>query len=801
VRQPPKPLHLVGPKSNIVGDIVRFSGIFLAPTALAVAIAPVVLVQAAHAQDIAPITETVVGSVRGGEGTLSAGTSDGIRVGAVYDIVRDGRVRAHARVVRTYSARSEVRFFDVEEEYVVTVGDVARFVRIDTTATSPAPVATPRPAPVVTPPVVTSPTPPSTVETLSPAPEAVAMKPRPLTTRATVLASVTAIEGTDVTINAGSNSGVTDGKNLPIMRDGNVIGIVRVQSVTSDSSVGTITWSDSAAGSIMAGDSVQVVRERSASDPINLNADIPAAPVPYETGASNYTVPKHDRTYDLLASLAADRLITSQPAHVFHDEGSRRHRTEEDLTFSRAQIAGFIREALESPRADADKTRNRVALGNLITNYRTDLERIGVSEEQLNAYAPDGGFEFGISGQTRASLVGGDDNGYLDAFSERNGSLRLRSGIDSRTNIFGRAGDRLQFFGTVDSGTDRRRGTDDRTFDVRRLVASYNASNLLRGLTIEAGRQEFWWGPGHFGTLMLGDNAGPLNSLRTIFKRGSYSVESLYSPLGTGPGGGSRSLYGKNFQVKLGQNARIGYSESVISPERSFDPVLFASTFSPVPLTIAQRAARENGGSDQSNVLSSAYFEAGIARGLTTYGELLVDDLGFSDRNRVRNRIGTLLGAHVFKPGDPGRLGMYAEYANLEGRTYLRFNTLGALTGDYEYYYRGFPLGYPVAPRPLPSGGPGATPGLGGASSLRTDVYWRATPKLRLGAGLELADLDSELPIISRQQIFRFRAAYEVARNFTVVARAQRISTSNPGFVAGPALRQKLLQLEVVRAF
>jgi hypothetical protein len=178
---------------------------------------------------------------------------------------------------------------------------------------------------------------------------------------------------------------------------------------------------------------------------------------------------------------------------------------------------------------------------------------------------------------------------------------------------------------------------------------------------------------------------------------------------------------------------------------------------------------------------------------------LLIDDLGFTNSNKVRNRIGTLFGGHVFKPGDPGKLGMYAEYANLEGRTYLRFQDPGSLTSDYDYFYRGASLGYPVSPRPMPSS-PG-TRGLGGASSLRADTYWRATPKLRLGFGLELADLDSELAVISRQQIFRLRASYDIARNITVTARAQRISTSNPGFVVGSPLRQNLFHFEAARAF
>ncbi|HEX8552429.1 MAG TPA: capsule assembly Wzi family protein [Abditibacteriaceae bacterium] len=752
---------------------------------LAALVAPTVLV---HAQELAPVAQTVVSSVAGREGTLGAGTADGIRAGAVYDIVRNGRVVARARVSRVYSARSEVRFLDVADGFVVTVGDTARFAQMDTAPQVQPPVAAPTPSPMATP---VAPAPVATV----PAPAA----PRMVAMSSSATPLVSFVNGDTVEIGAGSDSGLQAGKTVPIVRDGNVVALARIVTVSPASSMGTIVWRDETAGAIVAGDAIQVARGGNAA--VDTGSDnVPAARVRFETGASNILVPKADPTYNYLASLAADKLILSQPAWVFHDDGTRRHRTDEDIRFTRAEIAGFVREALSNPKIEGAKTRNRVALSELISRYRTDLEKLGTSAEQLNAFGPRKGFEIGFSGQSRASVVGGDTNNYREAFSERNGSRRSRSGFDSRNNIFGRIGDRLRFDAQIDSGSDRRRGGGDKDFEIRRLVASYDAGNILRGLSVDLGRQEFWWGPGQFGTLLLSDNAGPLNSLRTVFKRGSYSVESLYSPLGTGPAGSGRSLYGQNLQVKLGNQTRIGIAATVLSPGRQLDPVLFASTFSPVPLVLAQRGAREETGADQTNLLTAAYFETGIARGLSGYGELLIDDLSFTNASPTRQRIGTLVGARLFKPGDPGKLGITAEYAQLEGRTYLRYRDPGALTQDYDYYYRGNSLGYPV------SATPGLTPvgqtaGLGGASSLRSDAYWRPTRKLHLGAGLELADINSELAVLSRQQIYRFRAAYNVRHNYTVVARAQRISTTNPNFLIGPASRQSLYQLELVRTF
>ena len=202
------------------------------------------------------------------------------------------------------------------------------------------------------------------------------------------------------------------------------------------------------------------------------------------------------------------------------------------------------------------------------------------------------------------------------------------------------------------------------------------------------------------------------------------------------------------------------------------------------------------------NLAGQVYIESAVARGVRMYGELLADDFGANNNNTIRNRYGSLLGAHLFSPRDPGKIGTFIEFANLQGRTYL---DLAGNRPGYDSYYHGLPLGYPVAPvfgPPLPGG----AVGLGGAETLRFDGYWRATSKLRLGSGLEYADLNSELTAngqnLSRQQIIRLNASYDFRRDITLSARFMRVSTSQPNFIAGePRVRQNLFSLEVARAF
>jgi hypothetical protein len=103
--------------------------------------------------------------------------------------------------------------------------------------------------------------------------------------------------------------------------------------------------------------------------------------------------------------------------------------------------------------------------------------------------------------------------------------------------------------------------------------------------------------------------------------------------------------------------------------------------------------------------------------------------------------------------------------------------------------------------------------GIGGAESLRIEGYWKALPKLRFYSGVEFADLNSEILLLpptvpapgrglSRQQIIRVRASYDLSRRLTLTARALRVTTSQPNFVVNePRSQQKLFSLEIAHAF
>ncbi len=771
-------------------------------------------------------SQAIITGVAGTSATLGVGAGDGAVVGAVYALPLAGGVKARFQITAVRANDSTATVSILEEGFTPTVGETTRFLGVERVPVVVPPVAPPVALPPA-PPTEIFPTPPNPNTMPSPpvTDNGITVSPSPISAVLGSTATVTSISGQSVSISAGSAQGVKAAQNVPILRSGEVIGLLRLQVVNENSASGVVLYRDETLAPIAPGDAVGILGAApsvgipaTAGPVLAQNPTIASTPVAFETGASNLAVPKANPSYELLAALASGGLIRSQPASVFQDDGARRHRTAEDILFSRAQIAGFIREAIANYNSEnKGGGRDRAALAMLTKEFRRDLTALGETEATLAPFT--GGSAFGVSGFTRLTLAGGDTSASnRDPFSESYGARRSKSGYDSRTNIFGQISSKLSFYSSFDYGSSIRKGNSNvldisagtanngngvRNLQVRKAFLSYDAESLLRGLTINAGRREFWWGPGQFGTTTLSDAAGGLNSLSSVFERGSYRLEGLYSYLGHGPVGGARSLYGQNLSVKVGNSARFGFTTTILNPKDNFDPKLFLGAFTPISLYVLDRQGGKNRGdlNHNTNAVVGAYAEAAVARGARVYGEIVLDDLAVNANNPIENRNGSLVGAHFFNPRNPAKAGVTAEYARLNSISNLIF--LGASRdADSFYQYRGAPLGYSVSP---------ANPTqFGGSESLRFEANYMPISRLRLNAGLEFADVNAEdqnPPSLtnrgfSRQQIYRFAAAYDLSRTFTLTARAQKIDTNQPNFIRGEANQNdNFFSLEIGRSF
>ena len=753
----------------------------------------------------------LVTSVSGADITLGAGTQSGIKLGAVYAMPASGTAKVSLIVVEVDDNSARARLLESSDDFAPIVGEEARFLRVQAV---PAELLTP-PTPVVivpTQPTVIAPTQtptPAPAIPLTPANPSIKMAMVPVSEISGRAATITAVNGQSVTLNAGVLQGATIGQNVPILRGGAVIGLVRIESVTPDSSLAAVVYSDAGAGALQVGDAAGLIAPSSAvRAPVTLpaigvpNQPIPSVRVRFESGASNIIVPKADATYELLASLAARGLIQSQPARVFQDDGARRHRTAEDITFSRAQVAGFITEAIAN--FDGEKGRDGAALSILVKQYRRDLQDLNVTTETLDAFKGDG-FQFGISSWTRLTAVGGDNgDATRDAQDERFGAFRRKSGIDTRTNVFGTITPKLSFYASLDAGSGVRNGEpfgQIASSSFRKAYVDYDAGSLLRGLTMRLGRQEYWWGTGHFGTGVLGDAPGGLDSFSTSFRRGSYELRGMYASLGDGPAGSPRSLYGQDFNVRIGQSAKVGINTAVLSPDDSFNVRNFITAFTPFPLYISRKDSSVNEPNNpNSNAVVSAYGELSVARGVRVYGETILDDLAINEKNPIENRAGSIFGLKINNPKDPAKAGFNFEYARFGSVFYTYFANRPQFNDDYSYYYRGAPIGYPIAP---------VQPTIyGGAENLRFEGYYRPFRKLTLFAGLQYADLNSQEqnvpgnPGYQRQRVQRASATYDLSKRFALTARYQRVATDQPDFQIGSGTRRDtVFSLELGRSF
>ena len=619
-------------------------------------------------------------------------------------------------------------------------------------------------------------------------------------------APVVAVDGQTVTLGAGTARGAFAGQNLPILRNGAVIGLVRITDVTAQTASAVIVYSDTAQGQIAVGDVAGLITATAPKPAVTLpalgipNQPTPAVPVKFESGGANVAVPKTYNSYELLASLAARGLIKSQPARVFQDEGARRHRVAEDIVFSRAQIAGFIVEALTN--YNGDKGRDGAALAILTKEYRRDLLDLNVPVAAFEPFS-DQGFQLGISSFTRLSATAGAKGADArDAFDERFGANRRKSGLDTRTNIFGTINPKLSFYASLDAGSDIRSGDPQGTkpnSSLRKAYLSYDASSLLRGLSFRVGRQEYWLGPGHYGTTLLSDAAGGLDSLSATFERGSYQLRGIYANLGTGPAGGKRSLYVQDLNTRLGQSARVGLNTVILVPNRGFDPVLFATAYTPFPLYVA-RSYSPSRNVLNNNAIVSGYGEIALGRGTRLYGEVVLDDLALTNNNPIENRDGVTFGVEIKDPVDPTRAGFNFEYGRLNSVTYTNFFGRAGFTADYDYYFRGAPLGYSIAPL--------APTSFGGAENIRLEGYLRPLRRLSVFAGLQFADLNAQDQNPpgpfgnSRQRAYRFAAIYDLSRRFTLAGRFERVDTDHPNFTKnGPTRRDSLFSFSLGRSF
>lgn len=229
--------------------------------------------------------------------------------------------------------------------------------------------------------------------------------------------------------------------------------------------------------------------------------------------------------------------------------------------------------------------------------------------------------------------------------------------------------------------------------DLEATVLRGELTGRVSLLTAALGYDSFRWGPGRRGTLLLSDAAGPMGFLLLQGSaRGKVGVTAtaLNAVVSAAD---HRYLAAHRIEIAIAPRLSIGVAEAARYSSDGLD-LLYAAGL--LPYTIVERIRVREASNDslraleRSNVMASADVSFRASRGLTLYGELLVDDYATESAD-MPNRIAYQLGFRSDRPWGARAVHFLGEYTRVRNFTY-------SVHYGEDYVYRGRPLGFSLGP-------------------------------------------------------------------------------------------------------
>ncbi|HAZ22133.1 MAG TPA: hypothetical protein DCY84_07200 [Firmicutes bacterium] len=215
-------------------------------------------------------------------------------------------------------------------------------------------------------------------------------------------------------------------------------------------------------------------------------------------------------------------------------------------------------------------------------------------------------------------------------------------------------------------------------------IDAFSLSTSFGPLTLNIGRQELTFGPGHIGNMVLGPLTG-LDALEFVFTLNWLQYRQFWAMLDSISG---RKLFGHRLEIYAG-TVTIGLSETALLVGDI--PLVFYNPL-PIPYLVTQALFLRNSSelsNHQANMVLGIDLKWQPYEGLELYGEFLVDDYPFSVPATAPMRTGGLAGL-VYRDLPIGEL--IIEYARVNRYTYCHF------TDGNDYAFLGRPLGHWAGP-------------------------------------------------------------------------------------------------------
>ncbi|MGE5179514.1 MAG: hypothetical protein ACM3PF_10500 [Bacteroidota bacterium] len=209
--------------------------------------------------------------------------------------------------------------------------------------------------------------------------------------------------------------------------------------------------------------------------------------------------------------------------------------------------------------------------------------------------------------------------------------------------------------------------------------------------TAAAGYDDFRWGPGRRGTLLLSDAAGPMGFLSESIRIGGRVTAAAMT--GQISRAEQRYVSAHRIEAEIGRRLTVGLGEAVRYRSADVD-LLYALGI--LPYAIVRRIQIRDASSDsvrvleRANVMASADVVWRPIPDLSFTSELLVDDIATKSTG-VPDRFGYQLGVRSDRPFGTHAIRLLGEYTRVRNYTY-------SVDYDEDFVYRGRPLGFVLGP-------------------------------------------------------------------------------------------------------
>jgi hypothetical protein len=227
--------------------------------------------------------------------------------------------------------------------------------------------------------------------------------------------------------------------------------------------------------------------------------------------------------------------------------------------------------------------------------------------------------------------------------------------------------------------------------DLETAVLRAEITARTGALTVAAGYDDFRWGPGRRGTLLLSDAAGPMGFLYHSVRLGGRVTASVVTgQLSRAEG---RYVAAHRLEANVSRALTLGFGEAVRYRSGNVD-LIYALGI--LPYAVVERIQIRDASTDsvrnleRANVMASMDAVWRPTRDVSFTGELLVDD--FTTENRAMpDRFGYQLGVRSDRPFGVRAIRLLGEYTRVRNFTY-------AVDYGQNFIYRGRPLGFALGP-------------------------------------------------------------------------------------------------------